>query len=481
MIRPGNRAICLDGAKCATARARRGLSRERMADESKGGLSLTTIKRLERGVPVYFDTARRFASLVGVSLADLAGDSAAPAPAPELAPAPATLAVLPFSVMGGGPHARLFADGLVEDIITRLGRHWFPVISRSSSFRYEGSEHGLERLRLELGVDYVVEGSVRRAGDTVRVSARVTAAESGKQLWADMYDRPYRDIFLLQTALVSTILSQISGVVMEAEVQRRMGRDPADLTAWELALRASWFFHRRTREANATAASLFEQALQKERLLPLAWYGLAMTHQRSIVNQWTPDMSRSLHEMLKVCVDFRREHPDDAGMHVASAYTDVYRGDRGSAMSRLREAIDIDPNATSAYVLYGQTLGMENRPDEAIEQFELAMRLSPRDADRWKMQIGVALCHFVAERYDEMLETSKRTVDTQPDIPFVYGAVAVAMVYLSDQDGARDAVRTMLSLEPNTTVRGLSAIVNAIHPDIAARYVSGLQRAGVPG
>jgi adenylate cyclase len=483
MIQLLNRAIRLDATKCRVVRARKGLSREQLATDSKGGISVATIKRLEKGVPVYLDTARRFAALLGVSVAELASgsDLSASTPTLEIAGAPATVAVLPFEVMGGGWRGRCFADGLVDDLITRMGRLWFPVISRGSTFHYRETRREAERLRLDLGVDYVVEGSVRRSAGTVRVNARLTDTRTAQQVWGDTYDRPYQEIFSLQTALVSTILTQAGAALVETEAQRRFGRDPRDLTAWELALRGAWLFYGRTKDTNAAACSLFEQALRRERALPLAWYGLAMTHQRAIVNQWSLDVGHSLRAMKSVCADFRREYAGHPALQIASAYIDIYAGDRGAAAFRLREALEVDPNATTAYCLYGQTLAMDDKPDEAIEQFELAMRLSPRDQERWRVQTGIALCHFVAGRYQHMLQAAKRTVETQPDVPFAYGTLAVARTYLDDLEGARDAVSAMLALEPNTSVRGLSAIVTAIHPDVVARYVSALQRAGVPG
>jgi TolB-like protein/predicted Zn-dependent protease len=478
-----NRAISLDGAKCMSVRARKGFSRERLADESRGGLSIATIKRLEKGVPVYFDTARRLAALLEVPLAELVSDPSAIATTPgvsDLTTAPATVALLPFEVMGTDGDSRFFADGLVEDLITRMGRQWFPVISRGSTFRYVEYRPDPQKLRAELGVDYLVEGSVRRAGDTVRVTARLIDARTATQLWGNSYDRQYGDIFALQDALVSTIVRQVGGAILEKEVQDRRRRDPKDLTAWELALRASWYFHRRTKDTNTEARSLFEEALRRERALPLAWYGLAMTHQRAILNQWSTEPGRSLHAMKQVCAEYVREYPEEPGLHVATAYTMVYSGDHRSAMSRLREAIEIDPNATTAYGLYGQTLAMDSQPDEAIEQFELAMRLSPRDSDLWVIHTGIALCHFVGERYEAMLQSAEHAAGTHPDVPFPYGMIAVANACLGDDDGARSAVRRMLALEPNTSLQGLSAIVAAVNPDIVKRYAEALRRAGVP-
>ncbi|HLK39581.1 MAG TPA: tetratricopeptide repeat protein [Polyangiaceae bacterium] len=476
-----NRTLCLDAARCAEARARKGLSRERLAEESRGGLSLATIKRIENGAAVYLDTARRLATLLDAPLEQLLEANAASTPATDLAEvrrAPAILAVLPFDVMGGDDKDRVFADGLVEDMITRLGRQWFPVIARSSSFAYRGAATP-QQVRAGVGADYVIEGSVRRHADMLRITARLVDTGSSEQVWSQAYDRRYVDVFVVEDAIVSTIVSQVSGAVLDQEYRRSMRREPTDLTAWDMALRGSWHFHRRTSEGNVEARSLFEEALRRDAFLPLAWYTLALTYQRAIVNQWTTDPGASLRALHSVCAEFGRHHPNDPGLHVATAYTAIYAGDRPTAKARLKDAIDLDANATVAYSLYGQTLAMENEPDEAIEHFEQAIRLSPQDGDLWSIQTGVALCHFVAERYDEMLRWATRAVQASAGNPFTYGTVAVARVSLGDVDQARTAVQEMLRLAPKTSLQGLQAIVAATHPDIAKRYLERLGEAGV--
>jgi TolB-like protein len=471
-----NRSVRLNGSKCAEARARKGFSREHLATLSRGGLSLATIKRIEAGAPVYLDTARRFAALVEVPLEALlpVSESGRPLPPSE---APATIAVLPFEIIdeqGGG----WFADGLVEDVITRLGRSWFPVIARSSTFLYR--EAGAGHVRADLGADYAIEGSVRRAAQDIRVTARLVETKTSHQLWASSYDRRLADVFAVQDDLVCCIVGRAQGTILERESRPLLDRDPHDLTAWELALRGSWSFHQRTRDGNARARELFEQALQRDPHLALGWYLLAMTHQRAIVNQWSARPERSLHDMRQVCAEFARHFPGEPRLHVASAYCDVYAGDRKSAVSRLREAIDVDPNSPSAYSLYGQALAMGKAADEAIEQFELALRVSPRDADLWTIQGCIALCHFVAERFDEMLPWAERAVQTRPDEPFPHGIVAIAHAYRGDAVAARAAVDRMVAIEPRTSMRGAQAMVASVSADVAARYLEGLKKAGLP-
>jgi adenylate cyclase len=477
-----NRTLRLDPAKCVEARTRKGLSRERLADSSHGGLSIATIKRIEQGAAIYLDTARRFALLLDAALDHLVVESDPSRAAPEAAVrnAPATIVVLPFDVTEGDEKERVFAAGLVEDMITRFTREWFPVIARSSSFAYPPGTLGA-RLRADLGVDYVVEGSVRRGGDTIRVTARLADARSARLVWANSYDKSIEDVFTMQDAIVATIIGHIRGAMLDTEYRRIRHRNPSDLTGWEVAIQGSWHFHHRTKDGNLEARSLFEDALRRDPAIPLAWYYLALTHQRAIINQWTTDPGATLRAMHGICKAFAGHHPEDPGLRIATAYALVFSGERLAAKSHLREAIDLDANAVTAYSLYGQTLAMENEPDEAIEQFEQAMRLSPRDAELWSIQTAIALCHFVAERYQEMHDWAERALVLRPDMPFAHGAKAVAGAYMGDLDGARASVETMRRLEPRTNLLGVKAIVASTNADIAERYIEGLRKAGLPG
>jgi adenylate cyclase len=480
--RADNRMIRLNGARCMDARVRKGLDLEQLARASRGRLSVATIRRAEQGEAVYLDTGRRLADLLRIPLGDLVvtADRASVLVSTQLADRPPAIAVLPFNVIGASDECKYFGDGLVEDLTTRLGSWWFPVISRNSSFAGRDAAVAPVSLGKELDADYIVEGSIRRADGQLRVTARLSATETGQQLWSSSYDRPFADVLALQDELTAAIVGQVNRTILEKEAHVVLHRDPSDLTAWELSLRGSWHFNMRTKGSNREAREAFERALKLDTSLPLAWYSLAMTHQQAILNQWSQSLNASLCDMSEVCADFARWHPGDPWLHIASAYVSVYSGERDSAISRLRDAIALDPNAAIAYSLYGQTLAMANRPDEAIEQFELATRLSPKDSDLWSVQSGIALSHFVAERYDDMLRWAQLAARTKPDMPFPRGIIAVAQVCLGNQDEARQSLGKMIELEPASSVRGMETIVRSTNREIVERYVNALRRAGAP-
>lgn len=451
-----------------------GLGRPQLAERSKGGphfLSATTIKRLERGESVYASTAGSYAALVGKPLRELLEDSELDG---ETAHRPA-LAVFPFRALGD--ESTPFVEGLAEDLITRLNRWWFPVIARTSTLGSETADPA--RTARQLDARYWVDGSVQRADGVLRVTAQLVDAESGAIVARHAYDGRFQTVFAAQDELTAAIVSDLGSRLVDAETARFAGCDPSDLDAWQQALLGAWHFYRRTADDNARARTLLQQALKRDPDMPIAWYALALTYQQDVVNQWCSDSRGSIAELGAVCTEFERRYPEEAWSRVASAYLDVYAGRRDAAMSRLREAIDRDPNTCQAYALYGQTLAMAKDPDRALEQFEVALRLSPRDTERWAIHTGIALAHFVAERYEQTVAAAREASYVRPGIAFPYGAMASAHALLGNLAEARDAIANMFRVAPNTTLNGIVAIMGSTEKEIGKRYLEGLQRAGL--
>jgi TolB-like protein/Tfp pilus assembly protein PilF len=452
------------------------MSRRALADRSvevKLFFSEATIKRAEGGEAIYANTAGGLARLLGRPLVELlangAGEDAAEAQKP-------TIAVSAFRTSEG---AETLAEGLTEDLITRLGRWWFPIIARTSTIT--GTDTEPRTVGRELNARYVVEGNVRREGTELRVTAQLVDTQSGLAVARHAYVRQFRAVFALQNELTTAIVGDLGPALLDLEAKGLERREPEDLDAWQQALLGAWHFYRRTAEDNARARVLLSEALRRDGHMPLAWYSLALTHQQDIINQWATSPRDSLTGLAEICSEFERRYPTEAWSHVVSAYLDVYQGRRDAAMSRLREAIEIDPNACAAYGLYGQTLAMAREPDQGLEQFELALRLSPKDRERWSIYTGIALAHFVAERYEETIATAKEAARIRPNVAFAYGAMASAQAHLGNLGEARTALETMLRIEPKTTQSGIVSVLGSTEKDIGARYLAGLRLAGLPG
>lgn len=472
-----SRSVRLDGVRCRDARQRLGFSRQRLAELARGDepLSEATIKRAEAGQAVYLDKARRLAEVLRVPLQALLISPVSSSGRSLPAEGPA-VAVLPFRTeLEDEGH---FTDGLAEDLTIRLGHSFFPVIARGSSFRFREPNPDRHLLREQLAARYVVEGGVRRDGGRVRVTATLTDTETETQLWADIFEANGAGLFEMQDRLSSSIARAVGQAVFSRESARVLRQDPADLAAWELSLRGAWHFYAGTKETNLTARDLFQRALEQDSFLPLAWYWLGLTYQKELIYQWGADPRVALEHLTASTIEFERRFPNDPWAHVLAAYGYVYRGDRKTALIRLEEAIELDPNSVAGRSLYGQTLAMAREPDLGIAQLKVAIRLSPKDPELPSFHLALALCHFAAARYTEAIQWAERSLQARPEAAFCHGTIGAAYAHLGDLSAARQAIANMTRLGPGMSMRGYAISIASTHPEIAERYLSGLKMAG---
>jgi TolB-like protein len=475
-----NRTVVLDSRACAQARQDRGLSREGLADQSRGAhpLSVATIKRAEAAQPVYLETARRLAELLQVPLAQLLAHASANE-SPLIAEAPG-ISVLPFCWLGPAARGNYLAAGLTEDLLSRLARGLFPVVATpivaapAEGLQTEGAHHAQR-----LGVRYWVEGSVRREGTAVRVIARLVEAASGRILWTQTYDRTVNDVLAFQHEVAARIVQELGCFMLEHEGARLSSRSGKLLTAWELSLKGAWHFRRQTRPDNQRARGLLQEALRRDRGLPLAWYTLAMTYRAEILNRWSDDFVTSIHGLNDTARDYAEAHPDDAGHHVVCAYVRMLSGDRDGAVELLQNALDVEPSNCTAYSVLAQIMAFRGEGDQALERFEMALRLRPVSPENWTWLIGMALCHFVQERYEESLHWADKALAMQPSAPVSLATRAVACVYLGDERAAQRAVKDLVRVAPDVDIDTWRAMSSAARPENAERFFAGLGRAGL--
>ena len=476
------RTIELSGSRCRALREARGLSRDGMARLSHGpeALSVPTIKRAESGHRIYLSSARAIAQLLDIAVSDLTEpDTNTGKESPTCRQA--SIAVMPFEANDLTHEARVFADGLAEDLISRLSRHWFPVLARSSTFSLKGKTLQSREVGARLGAQYLVEGSVRQDDSMVRVNARLVEADSNRQLWADIADAPREDCFRNQDYFCHRILNQIGHQVLSHEAERARRRSPLDQDAWGLALRGTWHYHRASLEENKQAQECLGRALELDEAQPLARYMLILSHQRDLLNQWSSDPEATRQQMWALSQKFERLFPDNPWMHVASAYSCVARGERPEAMHRLQEALDFDPNLVQAHSLYGQLLSMSSEPEQGLHELELARTLSPRDEGMWTMLLTTALSHFVAGRYQECVDWAERTIRNRPQVPMGYAAAATAHAHLGNESAAKMALRRMGVQQGALRLDGFSAVLRTTDREIVDRFLGGLRMAGLPG
>ena len=363
-------AECPPGGICVSRSVRDHVhGRLDLAFEELGALSLKNI-----ALPVVAFVVRPLAS-------EVATDTTAAAPTHPALPDKPSIVVLAFANMSGDPDQEYFSDGITEDIITELSRlRWLFVIARNTSFVYKGRAIDAKQVGRELGVRYLLEGSVRRGGTRVRVTAQLIDAQSGNHIWAERYDRDTADVFAVQDDITRSVVRAIGPAVAEAEQSRALRKTPESLGAWEAYQRGLWHLSRKSPEDAPLARSYFNRALDIDPTLAAAHTGLAVLYhiESGIFAQ------RPLTESLRLGAEEASKaveiDPADAEALAYQAFAVGIAGDLARGLEHVEQALSINPNCVRAYRAKGWLLMNTGRPREGRESFQLAMRIDPRSA-----------------------------------------------------------------------------------------------------
>ena len=432
-----------------------------------------------------------------VSRAAGAAAATAPAPVPALPAAPAggdamgalppqppanrpMMVVLPFANMTGYPEQEYFADGITEDVTTALSHlRWFSVISRNSAFTYKGRAVDVRQVGRELGVGYVLEGSVRKAGGRVRIGAQLCEVETGRQVWAERFDGDLADIFELQDRVTEAVAGAIEPSLRHAEVERIRARPTESLTAYDLYLRALPPQRLAAREGNDEALRLLRRAVALDPGFVAAKGALAGVVAFRFTQNWaTQDDIDEAVRCARDVVESGGEGDPSALAWSAHALAFLAR-DREAGVAAADRALALAPN--SAIVLF---LGGWNRlyVDDwrtASAQMERAMRLSPVDPAKFYYAAALGAAHFVGERYEEAAEWERRALRDRPTYLVAHRLLAASLVQLGRPEGAREAVGALLAVAPGYTLASAAAH-SAFRGPTRERYLGALRLAGLP-
>lgn len=392
-----------------------------------------------------------------------------------------TIAVLPFANMSGDAEQEYFSDGISEDIVTGLSRNrMFFVISRSSSFSFRGAAINVAEVARALAVRYVLEGSVRKAGKRVRVTAQLIDATTGHHLWADRYDRDLDDIFAVQDEITQNIIGAIAPGIVTAEISRAQRKDAAQLDAWDCTMRANWHIRRFTREDSIEAIRLLEQALGHDPKCAPALADLALAHHFQAVFGWSESPDRS-HEALGEAARRAVGADDqDASAHTALAIHDLFSGRHEEAERRLKRAIDLNPNLAFARGYLGVARAFGGNYDAAMPELAEAVGLSPRDPLLVIWNIAMGWASFTAGRYGETVEHVRRAIEVNPDFTDNHGLMAAACAALDDSAGATAAFAEFSRRMPALRAGDPRLIRPFKRREDAARFAELLTKAGLP-
>ena len=384
-----------------------------------------------------------------------------------------SIAVLPYANMSGDPEQEYFADGMVEEIITALSRiRWLFVIARNSSFTYKGQAIDVKQVGRELGVRYVLEGSVRKAGGRVRIAAQLIDALTGTHLWADRFDGSLEDVFDLQDKVASSVAGVIEPALQAAETARSADRPTNDLTAYDLYLRAYAMVLSSARQI-PEALCLMEQAIERDpRYGPaLAW--AAHCCNRLLLDGRSEDPAA---DRLKGA-DFARRAlevaGDDPSMLANAALALAYFGeDIGAMMALVDRALALNPSFARGWYVSGLLRMWAGQPDIAIEHIEASLRLSPRARVGWSLaQIGFA--HFFARCFDEAVAKLVLAIQEAPSNPHPYRFLAACYAHMGRLDEAREVVERLRALT-SVVIPSATPLRNAEHREL---LLSGLRLA----
>ena len=423
---------------------------------------------------------RRGYRYVGPAVSDrLGSDTDTPGALSLTLPDKPSVAVLPFSNLSGDAEQDYFADGMVDDIITGLSRiNWLFVIARNSTFTYKGRAVDIKQVGRELGVRYVLEGSLRKLGNSARITGQLIDASTGAHVWAERYDRKSDDIFALQDDIALSVVGAIAPSVRRAEIDRVKRKRPDSLDAYDLVLRAQPDVDSGMPAQVTKALALLERSLSLEPDYALAHGNAAMCHHCLFLRAGFQDINRaaSVRHAQSAIVHGQ----DDAQALTLAGFSIGMDGhDRGAAFTALEAALAISPSSALTYILGSVILGWAGEAERAIEWSERGMRLSPFDPWAFAAFDAQAMSHLLRGRHDEACRAAYRSVQANPAHSITYVQLAAALATLGRIDEAKAAAARVLELHPTFRYSRQFAGVNCA-PALAQCLGDALHAAGLP-
>jgi TolB-like protein len=393
-----------------------------------------------------------------------------------------SLAVLPFQNMSGDAEQEYFTDGIVEEITTAISRFpWVFVIARSSSFTYKGKAVDVRQVARELGVRYVLEGSVRKAGNRVRITGQLIDAATGTHLWADRFDGSLDDIFDLQDEVASRVVGVIEPRLRLSETDRVSRKPTENLDAYDLYLRAAAQTYKTTEAAVAESIRLCRRALELDPAFAPAMARLAGSRTIQLHRHWIPEAGAEAEEgihLARQALAVARDNPEV--LRLAGFALAGLAGENEAALAALDRAIELNPNFALAYTQRGIVLAYINRPGEAIAAAERAIRLSPNDPSVFDFYLALGLAHLAAGRYGEALPWADRAGTADGRLATLRLRLSLCG-YLSRREAASECLQRLRESVPEPTVAiVMRDVVKAMSPELTARIAEGLRLAGLP-
>jgi TolB-like protein/Tfp pilus assembly protein PilF len=416
-------------------------------------------------------------------------DAAPAAPIPREAADPArpgfalperpSIAVLPFVNMSGDSEQDYFSDGISEDIITALSKlRWFFVVARNSSFVYKGKSVPMKQIAEDLGVRYVIEGSVRKSGERVRITAQLNDVATGSHLWAERYDRDLADVFAVQDEITEAIVAAIEPHLYAAENFHAQRKAPDSLDAWDLVMRALSHYWRVTRQDNVVAQALLEKAISIDPHYGQALGVLATSYMFTAHMGWM-DMAAAMAKAEISALAAIRADSEDPWAHNALGHVYLFARRFDDSLAEFETALRLNPNFALAQGYYALSLSYNGRWQEADEAARRAIRLSPRDPYLGVYYGIVAYAQYIARNYDEAIKFARQAIRQRSDFVGGHRVLVAAAGMAGDKALAKSALAELKRAQPNISLAWIEANMPIRHDAEREHYLEGFRKAGL--
>lgn len=393
-----------------------------------------------------------------------------------------SIAVLPFQNMSGDPEQEYFADGIVEDIITALSRfNALFVIARNSSFTYKGRSVDIKQVGRDFGVRYVLEGSVRKSGNRVRITGQLIEALTGTHLWADRFDGLLEDIFDLQDRVTASVVGSIAPKLEQAEIERSKRKPLHSFDAYDHYLRGLSALYQWNAGASSEALSQFYKAIELDPEFATAYGMAAFCHESRMTNGWTTDPAKEIAQIERLAPRAIDLGADDAiALSAAAGSLAFILGDMDAGAELNERALALNPNQAFIWGTSGWIYVQLGEPEKAIEHLARAMRLSPFDPYMFDLQAGTAFAHFFAGRFNEAMAFAETATRSQPSYTPSLRVLAASNALAGRQEAAQRAMARLLERQPNARISNITETISFRRPEDLAVWTEGLRKAGMP-
>jgi len=403
-------------------------------------------------------------------------------PAAQPLPDKPSVAVLPFTNMSTDPEQELFADGIAEDVITALSR--YPslfIIARNSSFSYKSRAVDVKQTGRELGVRYVLEGSLRKAGNRIRVTAQLIEAETGKHVWAERYDRDLADIFAMQDEIAEAVTVAVAPAIADAELHRAIRRPPGGLDAWGAFQRGLWHMKSFSVHENAEAQTFFQRCIELDPNFAGGYWGLAWAQLHAAVGLQSRDLMEAQSSAEKLARRAVALNEADAEARSSLAFTLLMRGDHHGALAEAERALALSPNLAAAHGEKGAALIFSGRPREGLAALQTCIRLDPHDPLLRVRLLHKTMAFYFSCDYEAGVDAADDAIRSYPDYPGPYRWRALALGQLGRSGAANEALKKAVAIAPAAFDMYVRGRVPWMRPEDHAHMLEGLRKAGWQG